>query len=181
MSEIFVAMRRLKKKSHCENPTWVSHEFRILNDILQQDRSYYPFRVSAWEDCFKSRISSYFVGMCDEACYQCANRVGTFGEKLSQQGVLNTDEDFDFRQDLQAVNMGQEHKVDHIYRQQFDSISMDYLSQLSLNFDPERGLLLQSIKITSHHTLEQKWLLLFGKYWLLKNMQNDTGVKICIG
>ena len=81
--------------------------------------------------------------MCDEAHYQCADRVRTFGEKLSQQGVLNTNEDFDFRQDLRAVNMGQEHEVDHIYRQQFDSISMDYLSQLSLNFDPEHGSFLQ--------------------------------------
>ena len=73
--------------------------------------------------------------------------------------------------------MGQEHEVDRIYRQQFDSISMDCLSQLSLNFDPERGSLLQSIKITSHHTLEQKWLSLFGKYWLVRSMQNDTDVK----
>ena len=116
VSEIFVAMRRLKKKSHCENPTWVSHEFRIFNDILQQDRSYYLFCVSAWEDCFKSRISPYFVGMRDEAHYQCADRVGTFGEKLSQQGVLNTDEYFDFCQDLRAINMGQEHEADCIYR-----------------------------------------------------------------
>ena len=116
--------------------------FVFLNDILQQDRSYYPFRVSVWEDCFKSRISC---------------------------------------QDLRAVNMGQEHEVDRIYRQQFDRISMDYLSQLSLNFDPECGSLLQGIKITSHHTLKQKWLSLFGKYWLVKDMQNDTDVKKCSG
>ena len=63
------------------------------------------------------------------------------------------------------------------YRQQFDSISKDFLSAERENFDPILGSMYQWL--TSQVLCsEQKWWSIFGKYWLIKNERNDDDVKL---
>ena len=58
-----------------------------------------------------------------------------------------------------------------MYRQQFDSISKDFLSAEQWRFDPEFGSFHQGLS-SAISSVEQKWWSLFGKYWLVKNDKN---------
>ena len=120
-------------------------------------------------------ISSYFVGIRYKSRYQSSDNSGVCG-RWSKISTLNEDGDFEFREDVRAalfdVNDGEAN------RQQFDSISKDFLSSMSINFDPQRGSFCQNITVKSHQTFEQKWWSLFGKYWLVKNERNDDDVKM---
>ena len=64
-----------------------------------------------------------------------------------------------------------------MYRQQFDSISKDFLSAEQRRFDPEFGSFCPGFS-SAISSMEQKWWSLFGKYWLVKNDKNDNDIKL---
>ena len=136
---------------------------------------YYPFRISNWDDFSKCTISSYFVGIRDESRHQSSNNSGTYGRR-SKISTSNEDGNFEFRQDVRAAlfaaNYGEAN------REQFNSISKDFLSSISINFDSQRGSFHQNINVRRYQRFEQKWWSLFGKYWLVKYERNDDDVKM---
>ena len=85
---------------------------------------------------------------------------------------LNEDLDFDLRQAIRSAQFADNVVNIEGYRQQFDSISKDFLSSEQRNFDPEIGSFHQGLS-TSLLSMEQKWCSLFGKYWLVKNERNN--------
>ena len=86
------------------------------------------------------------------------------------------DSDFDLRQAIRSAQFANVVNIEG-YRQQFDSISKDFLSSEQRNFDREIGSFHQGLS-TSSLSMEQKWWSLFGKYWLVKNEKNDNDVEL---
>ena len=58
--EVHVALTAIKCKGATASSIYLMKEFRKLNQVLQ-DRSYYPFRTSIWDDSCRCIISSYFL------------------------------------------------------------------------------------------------------------------------
>ena len=96
-------------------------------------------------------MSSYFVSIRDESRYQSANSSGTYG---SIRYGLNEDSDFDLRQAIHSAQFA-DNNIEG-YRQQFDSISKDFLSSKQQNFDPEIGSFRQGLS-TPLLSTEPKW------------------------
>ena len=95
---------------------------------------------------------SYFVSIRDESRYQSADSSGTYG---SIKYGLNEDSDFDLRQAIRSAQFADMVNIEG-YRQQFDSISKDFLSSEQRNFDPEIGSFREGLS-TSLLSTEQKW------------------------
>ena len=174
--EVNAALRRIKSNSNTASLIYLTKEIRNLNQVLQDGRVYYPFRISNWDDFSRCTIYSYFVGIRDESRYQFSDNSGTYGRR-SKISTLNEDGDFEFRQDIRAA-LFEVNDDGEANRQQFDSISKDFLSSMSANFDPQRDSFHDNIDVKSYQTFEQKWWSLFGKYWLVKNERNDNDVKM---
>ena len=132
--------------------------------MLQDAKTYYPFRISSWDDNTKCTMSSYFVSIRDESSYESADTSGKYG---SSSCGLNQDDDFDLRQSVRAAQNDNDTDDLEMYRQHFDSISKDLLSAEQRRFDPEFGSFHQSLS-SAILSMEQKWWSLFGKYWLVK-------------
>ena len=153
--KVNAALRRIKSKGNTASPIYLTKEIRNLNQVLQDGRVYYPFRKSNWDDFSRCTISSYFVGIRDESRYQSSDNLGTYGRQ-SKISTLNEDGDFEFRQDVRAA-LFDVNDDGEANRQQFDSISKDFLSSMSANFDPQRDSFHDNINVKSYQTFEQKW------------------------
>ena len=122
------------------------------------------------------KFASFFVSVRDEARYQPGDRVGTIRNDCVHHGALNTDGDFQVRQNILFANTVLDQytttqlDVDS-FRQQFDSLPKDLFTKEQLYIDPLNGSFFQSMQFRGF--LEQKWWQLFGKYWLIKNQFND--------
>ena len=77
--EVNAALRRIKSKGNTASSIYLTKEIRNLNQVLQDGRVYYPFRISNWDDFSRCTISSYFVGIRDESQYQSSDNSGTYG------------------------------------------------------------------------------------------------------
>ena len=110
--------------------------------MLQDVKTYYPFRISSWDDNTKCTMSSYFISIQDELRYQSADTSGTY--ESSSYG-LNQDDDFDLRQSVRATQNDNDIDDLEMYRQQFDSISKDILSAEQRRFDSEFGSFSQGL------------------------------------
>ena len=95
-------------------------------------------------------MSSYFVSIRDESRYQSANSSGIIKYGLKE------DSDFDLRQATRSAQFANKMVNMEGYRQQFDSISKDFLSREQQNFDTEIGSFHQGLS-TSLLSTEQKW------------------------
>ena len=93
-------LRFINNSLKCCNPERISKEIRDLELMLQDAKTYYPFRISSWDDNTKFTMSSYFVSIRDESRYQSADTSGTYG---SSSYGLNQDDDFDLRQSVHAA------------------------------------------------------------------------------
>ena len=160
----------------CEQPSdRAVIEMKRLDSYLNESNSYYPFRVTNWSDNEKCKISSYFLSIQDESRYQAADSSGTYNH--TQYG-LNEDSGLELRQAVRVAQMADYNFDNNVsYRQQFDSISKDFLSAERENFDPTLGSMYQWLK-SQVLCSEQKWWSIFGKYWLIKNERNDDDVKL---
>ena len=78
VSEVHVALRAIKCKGATASSIYLTNEFHKLNQVLQDGRSYHPFRISSWDDSFRCIISPYFVGMRDKSRYQSSDSSGTY-------------------------------------------------------------------------------------------------------
>ena len=143
----------------------------------------------------ESILFSFFVSVRDEAQYQLTDSVGTIMNghgDIKTHGTLNTVTSFEVRQGVLLANALLEPNVNlstinrDLYRQQFDSVSKDFLSVEQFRVDPLNGSFYQCLKDASDsaqfHNLypfaiELKWWQLFGKYWLVKNDHNDDDIK----
>ena len=79
--EVSAVLRRIKSKANTASPIYLTKEIRNLNQVLQDGRVYYPFRISNWDDFSRCTISSYFVGIRDESRYQSSDNSGTYGRQ----------------------------------------------------------------------------------------------------
>ena len=70
-------------------------------------------------------MSSYFVSIQDESRYQSADTSGTYGSSSCR---LSQDDDFDLRQSIHAAQNDNDIDDLEMYRQQFNSISKEFLS-----------------------------------------------------
>ena len=74
-------------------------EIKHLKNLLNSVRSYYPFRITHWDNYSKCRVSSYFVSIHDESRYQATDTSGTFAQNNRMgDSRLNEDNNFEFRQ-----------------------------------------------------------------------------------
>ena len=53
MSKVHVALRAIKCKGATASSIYLMNEFHKLNWVLQDYRSYYPFRIRSWDDSFR--------------------------------------------------------------------------------------------------------------------------------
>ena len=184
--EINSIMRLLNKSSMSMDGSHHLIEMMCLKNLLNGARSYYPFRITHWDDFSKCRVSSYFISIRDESRYQAADTSGTFAQNNNNrmgESRLNEDNDFEFRQNMHAAQFDGE-MMDNDegmadYRQQFDAISKDFISSERQHFDPpQNGSFYQWLTMRSMiDTIQQKWWSLFGKYWIVKNDKNDDDIK----
>ena len=146
-----------------------------MDSYLNASNSYNPFRVTNLSDNKRCKVSSYFSSIQDESRYQAVDSSGAYSH--SQYG-LNEDTGFELKQAVRIAQMADANFDNSIsYRQQFDSISKDFLSAERENFDPIIGSMYQCL--TSQVLCsEQKWWSVFGKYWLIKKERNDDNVKL---
>ena len=144
--EINSIMRLLNKSSMSMDGSHHLIEMRHLKNLLNGARSYYPFRITHWDDFSKCRVSSYFVSIRDESRYQAADTSGTFAQNNNNNRMgesrLNEDNDFEFRQNMHAaqfdgVMMDNDQGVAD-YRQQFDAISKDFINSERQQFRPTK-------------------------------------------
>ena len=137
-------MRLMNKSSMSIDGSHHLIEMRHLKNLLNGVRSYYPFRITHWDDFSKGRVFSYFVSIHDESRYQPADTLGSFAQNNNRMGEsrLDEDNDFEFRQNMHAaqfngVMIDDEGVAD--YRQQFDVISKDFISSKRQHFNPQNG------------------------------------------
>ena len=107
----------------------------------------------------------------DESRYQAADRSGTFVENPKCNTLVYEDfDEYQHRYTLRQAQIGLDDQHRVLWREQFDSISKDFIASL----DEETVSKLQSKLINRF----QKWWSLFGKYWLVKNAYNNDDTKL---
>ena len=99
-----------------------------MDKHFSKENVYYPFRMTSWSDNERCRISSFFVSMWDEGCYQATDRSGISG--ASKLGLVVDDgffQCFAIRQ-AQIGLEGAPAQGVFQWREQFDSIAKDFFS-----------------------------------------------------
>ena len=176
---------------------------------MANSKPYYPFRITHWTDHSQSKLASYVISAEDNARYQPGDCAGTVDEHNKRKlharnnrghnGILDLDEYFEIHENITVVYSVLDSsnpfadalsELPELYfRQQFDSLSKDFLSQMQIEFNPLKGSFIASLKSSNHSPMmgycmsaEQKWRSLFGKHWLVKkNDLNDDDCKRCAG
>ena len=72
----------------------------------------------------------FFISMRDKCRYQGVDRSGTYGSKHLRDGELNVDESFSHHFAVRRAQLDGDNNLEdvHHWREQFDSISKDFLS-----------------------------------------------------
>ena len=143
---------------------------RMFEHNFLKDSKYFQFRITHWNDSDKFKLSSFFVSIRDEARYQASDRSGTDENVSSDVSSLCYDESFEHRQQIRRAQMDDNSRRSFL-REQFDSISKDFISCLYVD-----ELFLMQLQSESLNKF-QKWWCLFGKYWVIKNCYNNDDIK----
>ena len=111
-------------------------KLKRLQDHLLSDCKYNPFKFCNTSDNEKLRLSSFFTSLRDRSRYQACDRAGTYSKETYEFNamLLYDYEEYESRHLTNPMNDAGNggNVLSHIplFREQFDHVSKDFLSQL---------------------------------------------------